>query len=67
DQEGKALGEVVNSAFSDEQQIELLAVMNTKVAEEQISVYWQAQPVSLHALPYPIERLDPEALAAQLS
>jgi len=67
DKEGKALGEVVNSAFSDEQQIELLAVMNTKVAEEQISVYWQAQPVSLHALPYPIERLDPEALAAQLS
>lgn len=67
DKEGKALGEVVNSAFSDEQQVELLAVMNTKVAEEQISVYWQAQPVSLHALPYPVERLDPEALAAQLS
>lgn len=67
DDNGKTLGEVVSSAFSGEQQVELLAVMNTKVMEENLAVYWQQQPITLYEMPYPIERLDPEQIAAQLA
>ncbi|QHD49917.1 MULTISPECIES: folate-binding protein YgfZ [Halomonadaceae] len=67
DESGKSLGEVVSSASSDDQHIELLAVMNTKVMEEALNVYWQETPLTLQTLPYPIERLDPEQLAAQLA
>ncbi|KAE8438354.1 MULTISPECIES: YgfZ/GcvT domain-containing protein [Halomonadaceae] len=67
DESGKSLGEVVSSATSDDQHIELLAVMNTKVMEDGVTVYWQTTPLTLQALPYPIERLDPEQIAAQLA
>ncbi|WP_404377725.1 YgfZ/GcvT domain-containing protein [Vreelandella aquamarina] len=67
DDSGKSLGEVVSSAVSDDQQVELLAVMNTKVIEDGLTAYWQQQPITLHELPYPIERLDPEQIAAQLA
>ena len=67
DDSGKSLGEVVSSAVSDDQQVALLAVMNTKVMEDGLTAYWQQQPITLHELPYPIERLDPEQIAAQLA
>ncbi|WP_311064122.1 folate-binding protein [Halomonas sp. DWK9] len=66
DESGKTWGEVVSRAWSDDQQVELLAVMNTKVMEEEIPLHWQQQPITLHTLPYPVERLDPEQIAAQL-
>lgn len=63
----KSVGEVVSSAFSNEQQVELLAVMNTKVIDELPPIYWQNHPVKLCSLPYAIERLDPEQVAATLT
>ncbi|MFP3343569.1 folate-binding protein [Halomonas sp. SIMBA_159] len=67
DESGKAWGEVVSRAWGNDQQVELLAVMNTKVMEEEISLHWQQQPITLHTLPYPVERLDPEQISAQLT
>ncbi|GGC84230.1 YgfZ/GcvT domain-containing protein [Vreelandella lutescens] len=67
DENGKSMGEIVSSAFSTEQEVELLAVMNTKVTEEALPMYWQQKPITLHPLPYPVERLDPEQIAAQLA
>lgn len=67
DENGKSLGEVVSSAFNNDQQVEFLAVMNTKVMDEMLAVYWHQLPITLHTLPYPVERLDPEQVAAQLA
>ncbi|SDN09591.1 YgfZ/GcvT domain-containing protein [Vreelandella arcis] len=64
---GKAVGEVVTSALRETGEIELLAVMNTKVVEEVTPVYLDDTPLSLLTLPYPIERLDPEQLAMGLA
>ncbi|WP_249975625.1 YgfZ/GcvT domain-containing protein [Vreelandella olivaria] len=65
--DGKSVGEVVSSAFSDDQRIELLAVMNTKVVEGETGIFWEDCPVTLCTLPYAVERLDPEQLAADLA
>lgn len=63
----KNVGEVVSSAFSGDQRVELLAVMNTKAIEGTPSISWQSHPITLCSLPYAIERLDPEQLAANLA
>lgn len=60
---GKAVGEVVNSAMTETGKVELLAVMNTKVIEEATPIHLGEVPLTLLALPYAIERLDPEQLA----
>lgn len=67
DEQDKAVGEVVSSAFSGDQQIELLAVASTKAIEALIPLYWQGHPLTLCDLPYAIERLDPEQLASSLT
>ncbi|WP_447556527.1 CAF17-like 4Fe-4S cluster assembly/insertion protein YgfZ [Vreelandella sp. EE22] len=66
DENTKGLGEVVNSAFSDEQQVALLAVVATKVMDTPQALFLEGQPVTLEEVPYPVERLDPEKLSASL-
>ncbi|MCB8889881.1 YgfZ/GcvT domain-containing protein [Vreelandella malpeensis] len=66
DDQGKNLGEVVSSAFAAEGQVELLAVMATKVLETPQPLHLGERLVTLESLPYPIERLDPEKLALEL-
>lgn len=66
DDQGKNLGEVVSSAFVAEGQVELLAVVATKVLETPQPLNLGGHPVTLESLPYPIERLDPEKLALEL-
>ena len=63
----KAVGEVVVSAFNDQGGVELLAVMNTKVAEEETSLFLTGASAALLSLPYAIERVDPEQLAVSLN
>ncbi|MBT2774491.1 folate-binding protein YgfZ [Halomonas sp. ISL-60] len=63
----KAVGEVVVSATTPQGGVELLAVMNTKVAEETMSLYLDGAPATLLPLPYAIERVDPEQLAVTLN
>jgi tRNA-modifying protein YgfZ len=63
----KSVGEVVVSAPNEQGGIELLAVINTKVAEEAVPVFLNAAPANLMPLPYAIERLDPEQLAVSLN
>ncbi|HBP42243.1 MAG: CAF17-like 4Fe-4S cluster assembly/insertion protein YgfZ [Vreelandella alkaliphila] len=67
DEQDKTVGEIVSSAFSDKQQIEMLAVANTKAIEALSPLYWQGHPVTLCDLPYTVERLDPEQLASSLT
>ncbi|MDQ7730116.1 folate-binding protein [Halomonas sp. SpR8] len=63
----KAVGEVVVSATAPQGSVELLAVMNTKVAEEQTPLFLAGGPATLLPLPYAIERVDPEQLAVSLN
>jgi len=63
----KSVGEVVVSAFNPQGGIELLAVMSTKVAEEATPLFLAEAPATLHELPYPIERVDPEQLAISIN
>lgn len=65
-EDDKAMGEVVSSVRRDDRSVELLAVMNTKAAEESIPLYWEGKPLTLLSLPYPIERVDPEQMAQAL-
>lgn len=67
DEQDKAIGEVVSSAVSNDQQIELLAVASTKATEAMNTIYWQGHPLTLCDLPYVVERLDPEQLASSLT
>ncbi|UTD54877.1 CAF17-like 4Fe-4S cluster assembly/insertion protein YgfZ [Halomonas sp. MS1] len=67
DEQDKTVGEIVSSALSDKQQIEMLAVANTKAIEALSPLYWQGHPVTLCDLPYTVERLDPEQLASSLT
>ena len=67
DEQDKTVGEVVSSAFSDKQQIEMLAVANTKVTEALTPLYWQGHSITLCDLPYAVERLDPEQLVNTLT
>ncbi|MGR2736943.1 CAF17-like 4Fe-4S cluster assembly/insertion protein YgfZ [Billgrantia sp. Q4P2] len=62
DENGKSLGEVVAAELDAYGQVEVLAVLSTKEEAGPLSVDGQA--VKLLKLPYPIERLDPEQLAA---
>lgn len=63
----KSVGEVVVGAFNGHGGVELLAVMNTKVAEEITPVFLAGVPATLLPLPYAIERVDPEQLAIRLN
>ncbi|RUR27279.1 folate-binding protein [Vreelandella andesensis] len=67
DEQDKTVCEVVSSAFSADQQVELLAVASTKAIEALTPLYWQGHPITLCDLPYTIERLDPEQLASSLT
>lgn len=67
DADGKRAGEVVSSAFSEEQHVELLAVVSTKVIEDAPAIFWQDKSVTLCSLPYALERLDPEQLAVNVN
>lgn len=62
DGNGKSLGEVVAAELDAYGQPEVLAVLSTKEDAGPLSI--DGQPVKLLKLPYPIERLDPEQLAA---
>lgn len=63
----KAVGEVVISAFNEQNGVELLAVVNTKVMEEKVPIFVAGTPANLLTLPYAIERVDPEQLAVSLN
>ncbi|TVU89311.1 CAF17-like 4Fe-4S cluster assembly/insertion protein YgfZ [Vreelandella titanicae] len=63
----KSVGEVVASATTPQGDIELLAVMSTKVAEEMTPLFLAGTPATLLLLPYAIERVDPEQLAVSLN
>ncbi|CAM4162276.1 folate-binding protein YgfZ [Vreelandella rituensis] len=64
DETGKSRGQVVVTAADVQGNIELLAVLATNAIEEELSLNIEGYPVSLLALPYPVERLDPETLVA---
>lgn len=63
----KSVGEVVTSAFNQQGNVELLAVMSTKVAEETTPIFLAGAQATLLPLPYAIERVDPEQLAVSLN
>ncbi len=63
----KSVGEVVTSAFNPQGDVELLAVMSTKVAEEPTPLFLLDAPATLQSLPYAIERVDPEQLAISMN
>ncbi|HDZ46824.1 hypothetical protein LCGC14_0120730 [marine sediment metagenome] len=65
--EDKSVGEVVAFASSEQDSIELLAVMSTKIAEEATPVFLAGEPVTFLPLPYAIERLDPEQMAITIN
>ncbi|PRY65649.1 hypothetical protein B0H98_102173 [Vreelandella songnenensis] len=65
-EQDKSMGEVVASTRRDTESIELLAVLNTRVVDEALPLYWEGSPLTLLPLPYSIERVDPEQLAASL-
>lgn len=74
DADGKTVGQVVasvndNIVHDEGYQTELLAVLATRVLadDSETPLYIKDQRLSLKPLPYPIERLDPETLAADLS
>lgn len=62
DAEGKARGEVVAAALDGYGQAEILAVLTTRETAEPLTV--GEQRLKRLKLPYPVERLDPEAMAA---
>ncbi|MBZ9538194.1 folate-binding protein YgfZ [Modicisalibacter tunisiensis] len=62
DADGKPRGEVVAAALDGYGQAEVLAVLTTREVPEPLSV--AGQPLQRLKLPYPVERLDPEAMAA---
>lgn len=57
----KTLGEVVRSAVTAEDHVELLAIMTTK--DDMPSLTINDQPAHIKPLPYALERRDPETLA----
>lgn len=61
DADGKRLGEVICAELDAYGQAEILAVMSTKEDTGPLNV--AGQKLKLLNLPYPIERLDPEAMA----
>ncbi|MFY0990330.1 YgfZ/GcvT domain-containing protein [Halomonas sp. C05BenzN] len=61
--DGKAVGEVLAAELDAYDQAEILAVLSTKEDLGPLSVAGQA--FKQLKLPYPIERLDPESLAAR--
>ncbi|WP_129138365.1 YgfZ/GcvT domain-containing protein [Modicisalibacter coralii] len=61
DAEGKARGEVVAAALDGQGQAEILAVLTTRESAEPLTV--GEQRLERLELPYPVERLDPEAMA----
>ncbi|GEK46001.1 tRNA-modifying protein YgfZ [Bisbaumannia pacifica] len=61
DAAGKSLGDVLSAELDAYGQPEVLAVLSTKEDLGPLSV--AGQPLKRLKLPYPIERLDPEALA----
>ncbi|MFQ3787460.1 YgfZ/GcvT domain-containing protein [Halomonas sp. A29] len=62
DENGKSLGEVVAAELDAYGQAEVLAVLSTREETGPLSI--DSQAFKLLKLPYPIERLDPEQLAA---
>ncbi|MBB3140974.1 CAF17-like 4Fe-4S cluster assembly/insertion protein YgfZ [Halomonas organivorans] len=62
DANGKGLGEVLSAALDAYGQAEVLAVLSTREAAEPLDV--DGQQFKRLQLPYPLERLDPESLAA---
>lgn len=65
--EDKSVGEVVAVASSEQDSIELLAVMSTKIAEEATPIFLAGEPVTFLPLPYAIERRDPEQMAITIN
>ncbi len=63
DANGKGLGEVLCAELDAYGQAEVLAVLSTKEAPEPLRV--DGQQFKRLKLPYPLERLDPESLAAR--
>ena len=57
----KTLGEVVRSAVTAEDHVELLAIMTTK--DDMPSLTINDQPAHIKPLPYALERRDPETLS----
>ncbi|GAA3899520.1 folate-binding protein YgfZ [Halomonas cibimaris] len=64
--DGKNIGEVVASAPAENGQIAVLAVLNTRPLEKNPALTVDGAAFALAALPYAVERVDPEALAANL-
>ncbi|MFG6177334.1 YgfZ/GcvT domain-containing protein [Halomonas sp. THAF12] len=62
DANGKGLGEVLCAELDAYGQAEVLAVLSTREAAEPLDV--DGQQFKRLQLPYPLERLDPESLAA---
>ncbi|WP_224749844.1 YgfZ/GcvT domain-containing protein [Halomonas sp. ML-15] len=62
DAAGKRQGDVIAAEYDGEGHIELLAVLSTRELAEPLSV--AGHPCTRIPLPYPLERLDPEALFA---
>lgn len=67
DTDDKSLGEVISSAFNASQNAEFLAVVNTKIFDDEPALFWQQQPISLATLPYVLERIDPEQMALTIN
>jgi tRNA-modifying protein YgfZ len=63
DEAGKAVGEVIAAELDAYDQAEILAVLSTK--EDLGPLHVAGQAFKQLKLPYPIERLDPESLAAK--
>ncbi len=63
DGDGKRLGEVVSAELDAYHQAEILAVLSTR--EDTGPLHVAGQKLKLLKLPYSIERLDPETLAAR--
>lgn len=61
--DGKSVGEVLAAELDADEQVEILAVLTTK--EELGPLRVAGQAFKQLKLPYPIERLDPESLAAK--
>ncbi|WP_136067658.1 CAF17-like 4Fe-4S cluster assembly/insertion protein YgfZ [Modicisalibacter radicis] len=61
DADGKSRGDVVAATSDGEGRVEILAVMTTRDVSEPLTI--DDQPLERLDLPYPIERVDPEALA----
>lgn len=64
DEAGKSLGEVLAAELDAYGQPEILAVLSTREEPGPLNV--NGQQLKLLKLPYPLERLDPESLAAKV-